>query len=145
MSKWSSWVKIEEAKSKKGRFNQLGIYQIRVVSSSGEPIAVSRLVGVDPLGIVYIGRSGYDANRSIATRIGEFVKQHHSGGMTYARAKRILKKEPRFSGHCLEVSVLFLSDKAAIESAESRTLLRYFAEYGELPPCNSVRSQVRQV
>jgi len=145
MSDWSDWVSIEIAKSRKGPFNCLGIYQIRAVTSSGKPIPVSRLVGVDPIGILYIGRSGFSSGRSIANRIGEFVRQQHSGGITYATAKEVLDKSSAYSRHSLQVRVKVLSTKKEIESAESRTLQEYFSKYGELPPCNSVKSNVGEV
>lgn len=145
MPDWSDWVSIEVAKSRKGPFNCLGIYQIRAVTSSGKPIPVCRLVGVDPLGTVYIGRSGFASGRSIANRIGEFVRQQHSGGVTYARAKEGPDRTPAYSRHSLQVRAKVLFTKKEIESAESRALQEYFSKYGELPPCNSARSNARDV
>jgi hypothetical protein len=59
MSKWSKWVDIESAKSKKGSFNDFGVYEVRAVNQSNSPIPINRFIGTDPLGILYIGRSGY--------------------------------------------------------------------------------------
>ncbi len=140
MSDWSSWISIEKAKVKKGRYNCLGIYQIRVVTPYSKPIPVCRLVGVDPLGILYIGRSGFSAGRSVANRIGEFVRQQHSGGITYTGAKEVLNKTPAYSRHNLQVRMKGLSTEKEIRSAESRALQEYFHKYGELPPCNSAKS-----
>lgn len=98
------------------------------------------MAGVDASGVLYIGRSGYNKNRSIANRIGEFVKQQHSGGVTYVKAKQIIEKLPRFSGHRLQVKVKFLTTKEEIDVAETAALNGYFSEYAELPPCNSARS-----
>lgn len=139
MSKWSKWVDIENAKSKKGPFNDFGVYELRAVNQSNSPIPINRLIGTDPLGILYIGRSGYggkNSARTIANRIREFVQRQHSGGITYAKAKSVLKKAAQFSGHHLQVRAVFAADDE-IEAAESKELRKYFAEYGELPPCNS--------
>ena len=54
MSKWSNWIDIELVKSQRGPVNDFGIYQIRAVTALGDPIPISRLVGSDPLGILYI-------------------------------------------------------------------------------------------
>jgi hypothetical protein len=142
MSNWTDWVTIETAKSKKGPFNHLGIYQIRAVTPTGEPIPINRFVGIDLLGILYIGRSGYTSNRSIANRIGEFVRQQHSGGDTYARAKQVLEREPQFSGHLLQVRTKLIFTKEEIDLAEAKALREYFSEHAELPPCNSARTNV---
>jgi hypothetical protein len=139
MSKWSDWIDIELAKSQRGPFNDFGIYQIRAVTSLGEPISISRLVGVDPLGILYLGRSGYrhkKSERTIANRIREFLQRQHSGGVTYARANETLKREPQFSEHRLQVRAMFLPDEK-INAAESKALHDYFLTHAELPPCNS--------
>ena len=147
MSNWADWVSIETAKSKRGPFNHLGIYQIRAVTPAGESIPIHRLVGIDSSGILYIGRSGYNSNRSIANRIGEFVRQQHSGrqkhsgGVTYARAKPILERAPQFSGHHLQVRAKLLSTKEDIDLAEAKALDEYFSEHAELPPCNSARNK----
>lgn len=136
---WSELVNIEDAKKKKGPFNnRLGIYQICVVTSSGQPIPICRLAGVDKLGVLYIGRSGYNANRSIANRIREFSQQKHSGGITYTKAKQVLEIIPQLAGHCLQVRAKFLSSQE-IKEAELCALNEYFSNYAELPPCNSAR------
>jgi len=142
MSCWSDWTPVETAKSKKGPFNHLGIYQIRAVTSGGEPIPIHRLVEVDPLGILYIGRSGLDLDRSIANRIGEFIAgKKHSGSKTYAKAKRVWDKYPQYSGHSLQVRAMRVDTKEEIKVAESLALDEYFDEYAELPPFNSARSK----
>jgi hypothetical protein len=137
--KWTGWLDIDEARERNGRLSRFGLYQIRAVSSSGEPIAIHRLKGIDPEGILYVGRSGFRArspNRTLANRIGEFMKQHHSGGITYGKAASRLRNEPRFVGHRLQVRALFLSD-SVIAREETRVLEAYFNRHAEWPPCNS--------
>jgi hypothetical protein len=140
MNKWAEWVDIDQAQLNQGPFNHYGIYQIGIVDSKGAAIWVNRLAGVDKLGIIYIGRSGYkqqNSNRTIANRIREFVRQQHSGGKTYAKAKELtLDRTLQFSGHRLRVRASFLRD-AEIDGAEADALLEYFKLYAELPPCNS--------
>jgi hypothetical protein len=140
MSKWSKWVDIESAKSKTGSFNDFGVYEVRAVNQSNSPIPINRFIGIDPLGILYIGRSGYggkNSARTIANRIREFLQRQHSGGVTYAKAKLILtRRSPQFSGHHLQVRAVFVAGDE-IEAEESKELRKYFDEYGELPPCNS--------
>jgi hypothetical protein len=139
MDRWSDWIDIELAKSQHGLLSDFGVYQIRVVTPSGEPISISRMVGVDSLGILYVGRSGYRHQRSkrtVANRIREFLRQQHSGGVTYARAKDTLQRASQFSDHRLQVRAMFLPDEE-IDAKESGILRDYFSRHGELPPCNS--------
>ncbi len=139
MSDWTNWENIEIAKVKKGVFNDFGIYQIHAISPDEKVIPINRLVGSDPLGIIYIGRSGINSespNRTIANRINEFVKAQHSGGVTYLRALPILKRSSIFHGHRLQARAMFLPDNE-IKVAETKIMSNYFELYGELPPCNS--------
>lgn len=138
-SDWSEWVEIEKAKSTQGPFSHLGIYQIRAARPSGKPISIDRLAGRDASGVLYIGRSGFNSNRSIAIRIGEFVGLRHSGGITYAKAKPILDKLRRFSNHRLQVSAKRLTTRTGICKAELDEIEAYHDNYAELPPCNSTR------
>lgn len=140
MGRWSKWIPIDEAAAPGGRFaSKFGLYQIRAVGRSGRPLRIPRLAAVDASGLLYIGRSGHKGrspNRTIANRLREFLKEHHSGGKTYAKAAAVLRRMGRFSGHVLEVSGVGLSD-GQINRHETVQLRRYFKAYGELPPCNS--------
>jgi hypothetical protein len=139
MGRWSRWLDAELAKLRTGRFNDFGIYQIRIVTPSGKPIQICRIGGIDQTGIIYIGRSGYrlgKTNRTVANRIQEFIKEQHSGGCTYAKAKSVLQKMPQYKGHLLQVRAMFVPNKD-IKNTESNELKKYFSSYAELPPCNS--------
>ena len=139
MGNWSSWEDIAFAKSKDGKLNDFGIYKIRVVNRNGEAIPIFRFVGIDRQGLIYVGRSGYRSQktgRTIANRIREFVKQQHSGGITYARAEKVLEREGKFFEHRLQVRAMFLPDEE-IDRTEKKVLRDYFSQYAELPPCNS--------
>lgn len=137
--KWTEWTPIEAAISGDQRLAAHGIYQIRAVTPRGKPIRINRLLGADPEGVLYVGRSGLkfrSPSRTIANRLREFLKQQHSGGITYAKACSCLNGTPRFAGHQLQVRALFLEDKH-ITATESSVLAEYFAKHAELPPCNS--------
>lgn len=140
MKEWSSdWVAIEETMHNPAIFQQFGIYQIRIVTPTNAPIPIPRIGGIDPIGILYIGRSGYakkSNRRTIAKRLSEFIQQRHSGGITYARAKSVLQHMQQFSGHRLQCRAISLDDQD-IDTVESQFLLEYFRTYAELPPCNS--------
>jgi len=136
---WTTWQNIEIAKSKKGAFQDFGIYQIRATNRNSNVIPIQRLNGVGVLGILYIGRSGFrnqNTARTVARRLSEFVMEGHSGGITYGLAYAVLNKNPDFSGHSLEVQAKFLQD-ADIEKSEAMALREYFLKFAELPPFNS--------
>lgn len=139
MGRWTKWLEIDDAQERNGSLKEFGLYQIRAVSRQGKPIPISRLRDVDPEGILYVGRSGFQAtspHRTVANRIGEFIKQRHSGGITYAKAAARLESNPRFAGHRLQVRARFFPD-SSIAREEAKVLEAYFRKYAELPPCNS--------
>ena len=138
MNRWTKWINVDIAKTRNGPFDALGIYQIRAVNRSGKAIPISRLAGVDPVGLLYVGRSGYKYPRTIANRIREFLSQHHSGGTTYIQAKKVMSKIPKFAEHGLQVRIQKLS-ASEIRVAESQAIAKYFSKYAELPPCNSAK------
>jgi hypothetical protein len=143
MSEWMPWYDSKEAKSSRGSLNDFGIYQIRMVNSSGKPLQIERFCAVDAEGLIYFGRSGFrrqKTNRTIANRIREFLQQQHSGGITYARVKPLLDRHSRFGGHHLQIRGQFLPD-SDIQKAEAALLNDYLSSYGELPPCNSSQPQ----
>lgn len=130
---------MKAAQLRRGPLNGHGIYQIRAVTAAGTPIPIPRVRGVDAQGILYGGRSGFwskSRSRTIANRIHEFDVERHSGGITYAKARRRLKRTERFAGHVLQVRAAFLEDRQIVLK-ETSVLDQYFAKYGELPPCNS--------
>jgi hypothetical protein len=139
MSEWTDWVDIETAKSPQGPFVGHGIYQIRIVDEQNEPIPISRIGGIDPSGLLHVGRSGHgieSPTRTIANRLKEFIQQQHSGGKTYARAREVLLRFPQFANHQLQARAMFVKNDE-IDIAESRAAWAYLGKYGELPPCNS--------
>lgn len=137
MDNWTEWFDRETATDLRGPLNFFGIYQVQIVGSSGKPLRISRLCGVDSEGTIYYGRSGLQhksSHRTIANRINEFFKGQHSGGKTYARIKPNLDRQ--FRAHSLKVRGLKLLDMN-INGREALFLNKYLNMYGELPPCNS--------
>jgi hypothetical protein len=140
MARWTDWHNIDR-KSKilgiNGPFNDHGIYQIRLVKNNKKPLKISRLTGEDPLGIIYIGRSGFrkqKTKRSIRKRLREFLDEQHSGGIAYSLIKTKISR--KLLPHNLEARALFLRDNQ-IKSKECREINQYLRKYAELPPCNS--------
>jgi len=159
---WSSWSRANQDNIGVER-GYYGIYQIRVVNEHGIPIPIPRFGGVDDQGIIYLGKSGApDArtDRSLATRIQEFISRSHSGGETYD----LVRRSQPFQGHPLRDHHIHYSTKSLeaireaycqgplqgqahlanglpeaflIQDAELNALAAYFKRYSELPPCDS--------
>lgn len=116
-----------------------GVYRVQLADTSGTPVPLGRICGVDTEGVLYVGRSGFGSQgtfRTVARRLREFQKRAHSGGQTYAQAKLIYDRVVLFQGHRLFATAMSLPD-AEIARAEERTLRAYFQAFGELPPLNS--------
>jgi hypothetical protein len=117
-----------------------GIYRIRMTTQDGTPILIARLGGVDPDGVLDIGRSGLrtaKSDRSLGRRLWEFWQgRNHSAAYTYGLARVLMAEMPRFCGHRLWASVLELADEA-IEQAERDAIRAYFDRFLELPPYNA--------
>lgn len=131
---WSSWSTIEEAAKRNGSFEDYGIYQVRIVNFEGEPRTVQRLVGADPSGLVYVGRSGLRATgngRTVANRMREWLSVWHPGAALYEKAR------PLLGDHGVEVRARFLSDERIVAD-ETEEIINYRRRHGELAPFNSI-------
>lgn len=134
MNGWSTWIGIDEAAKKAGGFEDYGIYQVRIVDLTGEARPIHRLVGVDPSGLIYIGRSGFRSTgngRTVANRTREWLAIWHPGAALYDKSKSML------GDHRVEVRALFLPDDRIV-AVESEEIINYRTSHGELPPFNSV-------
>lgn len=132
---WSSWHRLKDLAKNKFRdvLTGIGVYQIRCVSPSGEPIKIRRAASIDDEGILYIGATW---RRNIRSRIkifwdiiAEGKVKRHSGGKTYVRYQfeRLYPKET------LEVRWAVVEDPRDIE----RILLEeYMEKYLDKPPLN---------
>jgi hypothetical protein len=143
MSEWTSWHSVENYNNYADKLNGFGVYQIRIVDSGENPIAICRFCAIDTDGIIYFGRSGSNGNRTIANRIREFTQQRHSGGRTYARVSSIWSQNSQFKNHYLQARGRFLPTNEICE-AEARLIYEYESIFGELPPCNSARPQLTE-
>ncbi len=136
MIEWTTWYDSEEATASNSSLNNFGIYQIRIVNPTGDPLHINRFCSADTNGLIYFGRSGFrhqKTNRTIANRIQEFIRRKHSGGRTYSKIKPLLDKHPNFADHRLQFRGKFLPD-TEIENAEANLLSEYLFKFGELPP-----------
>lgn len=135
MLDWSNWYRLESLA--KNRFKDvpadIGVYQIRCVSPSGEPIKIHRAAGIDDEGILYIGVAW---RRSIRARIkafwdviGEGKIRKHSGARTYVHYKfdKLYPKE------MLEARWAVVENPRDVESA---LLEEYMEKYLDTPPLN---------
>jgi hypothetical protein len=143
-SKWGGWHDIDGPGS--SQLSRFGIYQIRMVSATGNPIPIRRIAGIDKEGVIYIGGSGYGKQsakkpRTMEKRIEEFEKGPHSGGYTYRLAMEVLQNSGGcpYSAHKLQYRAARLpkADAELVKREEVKSLAGYFAKYAELPPCNS--------
>lgn len=120
---WSAWYPLTEEHIKRYAPKDFGIYKVR--EARGTP--VPRLVGKSE--ILYLGRSGTTANRTLRTRLLELVcyRQHIAG----PRVKRV-KEE---LGLALEFCYAKTDDP---ENVEKILLMSYEKEHYELPPLNNI-------
>lgn len=145
MEDWSDWVSISDPKDLKKSFAFHGVYMIRCVDASGDPIPIGRLVATDEQGVLYIGRSGLPSKspqRTVAHRLNEFSKYRHSGGKTYFLASISMEREESFPDYSLQARGRHFLEED-IERGEDHELTQYLMRHGELPPCNSKMPAVK--
>ena len=134
MSRWSSWMDIEENTN----HECCGIYKIRLANSKRYPVAIFRFLDKDKNGILQIGRSV-----NIKKRIRRF--RGAIGGKEYAHAEgrrlHIVKKYTNFierhENYKIQYSFKKLLSKKKTEREEERLLKCYFKRHGEVPPLNN--------
>jgi len=136
MMAWQPWFDMKNIPNES--YSKHGIYRIRLSTPEGKAIGVPRIGGVDDDGILSIGRSGFRSaktNRSLGTRLWEFLHKAHSSAYTYGLATKSLVLLPAFAGHCLWASIQEIPDDE-IAVVEAKALRKYFDQYLELPPYN---------
>lgn len=136
MAKRIVWIPLEPTSLKWTALAVFRVYRIRLANAANQAISVPRICGLDRQGLLYIGRSALSSSvrRTIANRLSEFLGGNHSGGKTYAGARRMLSA--KFKGYHLEAQALPMPD-LKIKSCEKNLLGAYFRSFGELPPLNS--------
>lgn len=132
MGNWVKWRNIENIYNDIDVLHKQGLYQIRMVNSSNNPLPIPRLVGIDESGIIYIGMSV-----ELRTRIENFYCGRHSGGGMYNLVRLRLRRHIPYNGYTLQYRYMQISDEEVMEKIETNLLRRYFRKYCELPPFNS--------
>jgi hypothetical protein len=112
-----------------------GVYRVHCLNGNGEVVPIPRVLGVDPRGVLYIGKA-----TSFAERVSNLKKtispdyqgQSHVCGRRY-KNKTYESFGQRFPFHRLCVS---FEPSAAPAVAEAAALTAYVQQFGELPPLN---------
>ena len=115
-----------------------GVYWIYVATRSGKPLTLPRLLGRDPSGVLYIGRS-----KNLRSRLSGLCKGlssrtrpqtvTHTAVISYWRLRAFRRQ---FRPTNLWVRIRYFSANDDTYKAEDRALLGYANRYGEAPPLN---------
>ncbi len=121
--------------------DKAGVYAIHARTETGEFEQIPRLLGCDPKGILFTGKSVRVRTRvrtfKRAATQQEWWKTRHSEGHTY---RWIPALQERFPIERLYVSVHY-TDPPEVE--ESRRLRDYAFQFGEPPPLNLSAGRLR--
>jgi hypothetical protein len=136
-----------------------GIYRLHVLDDKGDFLSLARLLGADPLGIIYIGTSVAVQNRvsNMKKSIGAAYRTvdsmayghlpfidaaAHQTGKKIVRIPRFVERF-RFERLCVTVE-RYVGEGEALDvienghtELEARLLREYEVEYGEKPALNS--------
>ncbi len=132
MSRWSPYVDFDTPIDYSGP----AVYRWRMVDGDGFPIPVSRFIGVDPEGVVTIGKA-----RDLSRRISQFRTGLRKGA-GHSEANRLYDlcqvRKTRRAISSLGLEVQYRKCKTELEAVEEerRLLNAYFRKHGELPPLN---------
>ena len=110
-----------------------GVYFLFCFDADNSIVPISRLLGNDVEGVLYIGMATSFLNRVIELKKSlspEHISSSHECGARYKSHKAISQQFPY---ERLAVK-LFTSDNP--REAERDFLQKYYAEFGELPPFN---------
>jgi len=130
MERWGKWRAIEEIYNDVDLLREKGLYQIRMIDKGNVPISIPRIKGIDPSGILYMGKS-----IRLRPRIEAFWRGTRSGGFYY-RAYRQLRKYKPYKEHSLQFRVMAVTE-SDLTAKERGMLQRYLHRFCELPPLNS--------
>lgn len=124
---YTKWMELDENNVKKV-YEGRGLYQIRIVRADGSPTKIQRFGRADHEGIIYIGRG------DLKTRLQAWLKNGHDGAINWFLAGLFLSQKYRAQFRTKKVRDNNLQD------GETEALAKYFRQFAELPPCNSVFS-----
>ncbi len=130
---WSEWKSFrKEALSQIPE--KAGIYQLRSLRDDGNPQSISRLLGKDQEGIVYIGESSNLKKRiqGFWSTITKRDRSRHAAGWSYVT----FDFQKTFPPESLQFRYSPSEDFLAVEFD---LLLFYLKEFGDRPPLNTNR------
>ena len=115
-----------------------GIYRIRAFTEGGEPLPIPRVVGVDPLGVLHIGKSN-DLGRRLRLfrRAVEGAQASHHAGREYAKwhFERLVPRERLWFDYVLT------TDGAEALALERRIHKEYRVQFLDHPPLDGTSGQ----
>lgn len=123
------WNQINNLHGAKG-----GVYKI-VAFKDGQRIPISRLLGKDKEGILYIGKASSFLNRVIELKKSIAPNYSSSGHICGIRYKQLPKIAEQFPYEVLYVELVGGEKPGELEI---RYLREYQQEFGEVPPLNAV-------
>ncbi|WP_250432452.1 hypothetical protein [Hanstruepera flava] len=109
-----------------------GIYKIYWIRNNGKPKHISRILGTDKEGLLYIGKTdGTVRNRLNQFRCTAFLKStNHSGALKY-RTSNALREAMNNS------ELFFVAEYCINPSEKEKILIKEYRDlYGEVPPLN---------
>lgn len=113
-----------------------GVYKLHCLDKGkdGRFIPINRILGVDPEGVLYIGKANVFHNRidELMKSVSSIEKRFlHPAGMRYFSNRRL---QERFPSGRLCITVHPSNNPTDLEIHEMRN---YFQKYGEVPPLNA--------
>ena len=116
--------------------NKGGVYKLHSFEDieAEVPMAIDRVLGADPEGVLYIGKTAPGLGR-----VGDLIKSlspayksdGHHAGLRYAKNPKLSKAFP-FESLCITFTP---ADNPT--QVERETIQDYFMKYGEVPPLNA--------
>jgi len=123
------WNKINLLHQTKG-----GVYKIIAVQN-GQRVSVNRFLGIDNLGILYIGKATSFLDRVINLKKSispDYSGESHICGRRYKSNPNIALKFP------FDCMYLELIESEKPEELERDNLFEYLRKFGEVPPLNAI-------
>ena len=140
----SGWFELQQVDLT--QIPQLAVYWVRLVDIGGSPISISRMLGNDDCGLLYIGRTQSTTSFRIADLLEDLkspnARPKHGIGKKFWDTRfldRLRNGERCQVGWDALTSYLDKSGKEVADIIRERDLLQgYFKLYAELPPFNRV-------
>lgn len=125
------WVDINNTFGTQG-----GVYRLVSLENDTTPRTVSRFLGNDPSGTLYIGKATSFLDRVITLKKAIYADKYSSDGhQCGTRYKSNDKIKVAFPFETLHLELIFDENPAALEKD---LLKKYLEQFGEVPPFNAV-------